>query len=120
MCKSWWCNLLKYSNMDIVLEILPIVDNFERAIKLDDNDLTDENFIAINSTEISISDSCIGYKGGWQYLPTYHLNLYAKRQDITEKTEDMQNELSNASVTELAEYSSELARIAEKLAKASY
>lgn len=53
------------------------------------NDLTDENFIAINSTEISISDSCIGYKGGWQYLPTYHLNLYAKRQDITEKTEDM-------------------------------
>ena len=27
---------------DIVSELLPILDNFERAIKLDDNDLTDE------------------------------------------------------------------------------
>ena len=35
-------NMLKYSNMDIVLEILPIVDNFERAIKLDDVNLNDE------------------------------------------------------------------------------
>lgn len=35
-------NMLKYSNMDIVLEILPIVDNFERAIKLDDSNLNDE------------------------------------------------------------------------------
>lgn len=41
-------NLLKYSNMDIVLEILPIVDNFERAIKLDDSNLNDElsNFLS--------------------------------------------------------------------------
>lgn len=35
-------NMLKYANQDFVLEILPIIDNFERAIKLDDNDLTDE------------------------------------------------------------------------------
>jgi len=35
-------NMLKYSNLDIVNEILPIVDNFERAIKLDDNNLSDE------------------------------------------------------------------------------
>lgn len=35
-------NLLKYANKDIILELLPIVDNFERAISLDDNDLTDE------------------------------------------------------------------------------
>ena len=35
-------NMLKYSNMDIVLEILPIVDNFERAVKLDDDNLNDE------------------------------------------------------------------------------
>ena len=35
-------NMLKYSNMDIVLEILPIVDNFERAVKLDDSNLNDE------------------------------------------------------------------------------
>jgi len=35
-------NMLKYSNMDMVLEILPVVDNFERAIKLDDSNLSDE------------------------------------------------------------------------------
>ena len=35
-------NMLKYSNQDIVSELLPIVDNFERAIKLDDANLSDE------------------------------------------------------------------------------
>ena len=35
-------NMLKYSNQEIVSELLPIVDNFERAIKLDDTNLTDE------------------------------------------------------------------------------
>ena len=34
--------MLKYANQDLILEIIAIVDNFERAIKLDDNDLTDE------------------------------------------------------------------------------
>ena len=35
-------NMLKYSNMDIARELLPVVDNFERAIKLDDSNLNDE------------------------------------------------------------------------------
>ena len=35
-------NMLKYSNQNLIMEILPILDNFERAINLDDNDLTDE------------------------------------------------------------------------------
>ena len=35
-------NKLKYANQDLILEILPVLDNFERAIKLDDNILTDE------------------------------------------------------------------------------
>jgi Molecular chaperone GrpE (heat shock protein) len=34
--------MLKYANEDMVKEILPIVDNFERAIKLDDENLEDE------------------------------------------------------------------------------
>lgn len=35
--------MLKYANEDMVKDILPIVDNFERAIKLDNNDdLNDE------------------------------------------------------------------------------
>ncbi len=35
-------DMLKYCNQGIITDIIPIVDNFERAIKLDDNDLTDE------------------------------------------------------------------------------
>ena len=34
--------VLKYKNEDFIKELLPIVDNFERAIKMDDNDLSDE------------------------------------------------------------------------------
>lgn len=34
--------MLKYANEDLVKELLPIVDNFERAIKLDDDNLEDE------------------------------------------------------------------------------
>ena len=34
--------MLKYANEDFVVELLPVIDNFERAIKLDDNDLSDE------------------------------------------------------------------------------
>lgn len=34
--------MLKYSNEDLVKELLPSIDNFERAIKLDTPDLSDE------------------------------------------------------------------------------
>lgn len=33
---------LKFANEDLIKEMLPILDNFERAISLDDTDLTDE------------------------------------------------------------------------------
>ncbi len=32
----------KYANSDLIYELLPVLDNFERAIKIDDNDLNDE------------------------------------------------------------------------------
>ena len=35
-------SLLKYANQDLILEIIQVVDNFERAIKLDDNNLTED------------------------------------------------------------------------------
>ena len=35
-------NFLKYANSNMIEDILPIVDNFERAIKMDDSDLSDE------------------------------------------------------------------------------
>lgn len=34
--------ILKYKNEDLIKEFLSIIDNFERAIKMDDNDLSDE------------------------------------------------------------------------------
>ena len=34
--------LLKFCNEDLIKQILPIMDNFERAIKLDDDNLDDE------------------------------------------------------------------------------
>ena len=35
-------NMLKYANEEVLKSLLPVVDNFERGIKLDDNDLSDE------------------------------------------------------------------------------
>ncbi len=35
-------NKLKFANQDLVLDLIPIADNFERAIKLDDQNLEDE------------------------------------------------------------------------------
>jgi molecular chaperone GrpE len=34
--------MIKFANEDLIEKILPTLDNFERAIKLDDNNLTDE------------------------------------------------------------------------------
>lgn len=34
--------ILKYKNEDLIKELLNVVDNFERAIKMDDDDLSDE------------------------------------------------------------------------------
>ena len=33
---------LKYANETLILEVLPILDNFERAIKMDDDNLEDD------------------------------------------------------------------------------
>lgn len=35
-------NMLKYSNADMIMQVLHIVDDLERAIKIDDNNLNDE------------------------------------------------------------------------------
>ncbi len=38
-------NMLKFANQDLIMEILPLVDNFERAIKLSENDPNTSKFI---------------------------------------------------------------------------
>ena len=35
-------NTLKYANQDIISDILPIIDNFERALNVDESKLTEE------------------------------------------------------------------------------
>ena len=35
-------NTLKYANQDIITDILPIIDNFERALNVDESKLTEE------------------------------------------------------------------------------
>lgn len=43
------------------------------------NDLSDEDFLAINSVEVSINDPSTT-RGGWPFMRT-HINLYAKDKD---------------------------------------
>lgn len=35
-------NMLKYANEDVLKSLLPVIDNFERGLMMDDNDLADE------------------------------------------------------------------------------
>lgn len=73
--------ILKYKNEDIIKELLPIVDNFERAIKMDDNDLSDEvskflaGFKLIYTNTINILNKFEVKEinaEGVEFDPTYH------------------------------------------------
>lgn len=43
------------------------------------NDLTDEDFLAINSVEVAVNDPKT--PGGWPFMRTCHINLYAKDKE---------------------------------------
>lgn len=58
-----------------------IVAYSDHEVFVTHNDLSNENFLAINAVEVAINDESKN-AGGWPYLPTYHLNLYAKNRDI--------------------------------------
>lgn len=71
----------KYKNEDLIKELLPIIDNFERAIKMDDNDLSDEvskflsGFKLIYTNTLSILakyDVKELNAEGVEFDPTYH------------------------------------------------
>jgi len=73
--------LLKYKNEELIKELLNIVDNFERAIKMDDNDLSDEvskflsGFKLIYGNTINILnkfDVKEIVSDGVEFDPTYH------------------------------------------------
>ena len=82
--------MLKYANEDLIKEILPIIDNFERGIRLDDNDLSDEvskflsGFKMIYSNLIGVLNKnevkeIIAY--GVEFDPTIHQAVLMEHDD---------------------------------------
>ena len=73
--------LLKYKNEELIKELLNVVDNFERAIKMDDNDLSDEvskflsGFKLIYGNTVNILNKFDVKEiasSGVEFDPTYH------------------------------------------------
>ncbi len=88
--------MFKYCNEDIIKEILPILDNFERAIEMDDDNLDDEVsrflegfkmiYASFNKilTEYEVKEiEALGLK----FDPIYHQPL------LTEHNQDKEDEL---------------------------
>ena len=82
--------ILKYKNEDILKEFLPVIDNFERAIKMDDNDLSDEvsKFLEgfkiiysntlnmLNKFDVKEINAC-----GCEFDPAYHHAVLTEHND---------------------------------------
>mgnify|MGYP000407437451 CR=1 FL=1 len=84
---------LKYANEDMILEFLPILDNLERAIKLDDNNLDDEvsKFLSgIKMVYTQIKNMLEKYEVkeidtlGKPFNPTYHQAVLTDKVDHKE------------------------------------
>ena len=82
--------LLKYCNEDLIKETLPILDNFERAIKMDDTNLDDEvskflsgfKMIYCNLINILKSYGVIEIDGNNKpFDPTYHEAIMTEKRD---------------------------------------
>ena len=85
--------MLKYSNEDLVKEILPVLDNFERAINMDDDNLDDEvskflegfKMIYCHLKETLEKYEVVAIDGANKpFDPTYHQAV------LTEKREDFE------------------------------
>ena len=82
--------VLKYKNEDLIKELLGIVDNFERAIKMDDNDLSDEvskflagfKLIYTNTVNILTKYEVKEINAeGIEFDPTYHHAVLTEHDD---------------------------------------
>ena len=83
--------MMKYANEDIALELLPIVDNFERAIKMDSSDETIGKFLegfkmiychlvqVLENFEVKAID---GYNKPFD--PTYHQAVFTSKDETKE------------------------------------
>ena len=89
-------NMLKYANEDLIKELIGVVDNFERAISLDDNNLNDElskflsGFKIMYSTLVSILNK-FGVEEINRVGEVFDPNL--EEALMTDKVEDKDNEV---------------------------
>ena len=89
-------NMLKYANEDLIKELIGVVDNFERAISLDDNNLNDElskflsGFKIMYSTLVSILNK-FGVEEINRVGQIFDPNL--EEALMTDKVEDKDNEI---------------------------
>ena len=81
---------LKYANENLVIDLLPIVDNFERAIKMDTEDPTDEisrfleGFKMIYTNLIGILNKCEVKEieaEGVEFDPKYHQAVLTEKDE---------------------------------------
>lgn len=89
--------LLKFANKDLILELIPVADNFERAIKLDDTNLNDELSKFLDGFKLIYSHftECLKKYGveeietvGKEFDPNVHEALMTK-QDPTKPNEEI-------------------------------
>ena len=82
--------LQKYKNEELIKELLTVVDNFERAIKMDDNDLSDEEskfwsgFKLIYTNTVNILNKYEVKEiqaEGIEFDPTYHHAVLTEQDD---------------------------------------
>jgi len=83
--------LLKYCNEDIIKSLLPVLDNFERAINMDDDNLTDEvskflagfKMIYCNLVNILKNNEVIEIDGNNKpFDPIYHEAIMTEKTDM--------------------------------------
>lgn len=84
---------VKYCNEDLIKQLLPTLDNFERAINMDDNNLTDEvskflsgfKMIYCNFVNVLKSSGVVEIDGANKpFNPTYHEAIMTEKQDGVE------------------------------------
>ena len=83
-------DMLKYANQGIITDLVPVIDNFERAIKLDDNNLTDE-----------LSKFLVGFKMIYSSLSTILKNYGV--EEISRQGEIFDPSLEQALLTDNVE-----------------
>jgi len=86
--------LLKYCNEDLIKELLPILDNFERAISMDNENLEDEvskflsgfKMIYCNLVNILKANGVVEIDGNNKpFDPVYHEAIMTEKKDDVEK-----------------------------------